>query len=154
ARDARRDDLVREEARDRGGAEPRLAPIGGEEAGEDVEESRLASAVRPDDRPELAARRAPFGPMIDRSSPRGTASDTPSTAASAPKCLARSSTSSSASPRGLGERSAGAAAGAPADGVVTPAPIGSRRARPKRRWKTPTMPLGENMTNAMKITPK
>src|SRR5207247_9508585 len=56
ARDARRDDLVREEARDRGGAEPRLAPIGGEEAGEDVEESRLASAVRPDDRPELAAR--------------------------------------------------------------------------------------------------
>src|SRR5205823_14356856 len=53
ARDARRDDLVREEARDRGGAEPRLAPIGGEEAGENVEESRLASAVRPDDRPEL-----------------------------------------------------------------------------------------------------
>src|SRR5437867_3375649 len=60
---------------------------------------------------------APFGPIIDRSSPRGTASDTPSTAASAPKCLARSSTSSSASPRGLGERPAGAGAGRPAEGA-------------------------------------
>jgi hypothetical protein len=55
-RDARRHDRVRGKVRDRGGAEPRPAAVGGEEGGEDVEERRLAGAVRPDDRAELAAR--------------------------------------------------------------------------------------------------
>src|SRR5438445_62203 len=57
---------------------------------------------------------APFGPMIERSSPRGTRSDTPSTAASAPKCLARSWASSSTSPAGPAAPAAGTSAGAAA----------------------------------------
>jgi len=96
---------------------------------------------------------APLGPMTDRSSPRPTPNEAPSTAARPPKNFVTPSTSSSGRPwsRVTGASAAADGVGARASagaGVVAP------RRKPRTRCTTPTMPLGENMTKAMKMTPK
>ena len=55
ARDAQRDDPVGEERGDGRAADPCLATVGGQEPRQEVEEGRLAGAVRADDRAQLAA---------------------------------------------------------------------------------------------------